>query len=792
MASITESDVDEDGNVVNGGSLAIQYAHNETTFTDHNDNKEIVQFNKYGSTVSIQDGLGRAQFAQYGEKDNPMSASQLTLSSKLITTPVTAEASDIAEDFEQEDGWTESPNNASTGIYQYSTYSHSGDLSLEIERWENDTFFAIQSEAYSIYPGQTCTLSGYIKLLDAYGTGSGACIALRLSSSNQIVATSSSYNTIRNWTYLETSYQHPSSAEADSIIICLINKSRGSSFFDDISLERSSVNDGNNLVINGDFNKSTNSWSKNSSCSSNDTVADDTTSTDLLKSAAPQLDTSAYRITGSATSSKTVSQTITLSGSKGDVFTLAGWGKGDSVPLIDAKYGDDRGRKFGLAVTFIGADGSAGEEHLVSFNPDSDSENNWQYIATRVVADKAYTSVRVSLLYCKNMNVAYFDGIQLYKEEFGQSYVYDEDTGLVTSVIDLQQKKTTYEYENNQLTAIIEQGTSPKTIEEYEYDDYNNVTKATAEDGTITYFAYDTYGNNTAVAVSDDPDLTFNTDGETGNPESATVASGKKAITSFATYTANGNYLGTVKDALGKETAYGYNTQTGVLNWVQAPGEANTNRTNYDYDSLYRTTDVTKSASVVAYAYGCLHICTESCTDPCSHICSDTCDPDGADLLRAIVSASETQYTFTYGVFDLLRSVKVGTRTLISHTYSNDANRYLTKSTYGNGHTISYTYDDYGRTTAKVYKDGTGDTTEDVVTYTYDNRGNLGLVTDSATGRTTKYLYDFQDRLSRYEETGTGYSNTVEWGYDTKNNPRPRPSTAPPTPPPTPTTTTTA
>ena len=34
-----------------GGSLTIEYAHNQTTFTDHNGNREIKQFNNWGSTV---------------------------------------------------------------------------------------------------------------------------------------------------------------------------------------------------------------------------------------------------------------------------------------------------------------------------------------------------------------------------------------------------------------------------------------------------------------------------------------------------------------------------------------------------------------------------------------------------------------------------------------------------------------------------------------------------------------------------------------------------------------------
>ena len=59
-----------------------------------------------------------------------------------------------------------------------------------------------------------------------------------------------------------------------------------------------------------------------------------------------------------------------------------------------------------------------------------------------------YDSIRIILVYENNANVVYFDGIQLFKEEFGHSYVYDDD-GNVVSVIDLQAQETTYEYDEN-------------------------------------------------------------------------------------------------------------------------------------------------------------------------------------------------------------------------------------------------------------------------------------------------------------------------------------------------------
>ena len=111
-----------------------------------------------------------------------------------------------------------------------------------------------------------------------------------------------------------------------------------------------------------------------------------------------------------------------------------------------------------------------------------------------------------------------------------------------------------------------------------------------------------------------------------------------------------------------------------------------------------------------------------------------------------------------------MQSIQAGSRTLIRHSYSTDGNHQLTRSDYGNGDSVSYGYDSLGRTTSVRYEDGAQ------VDYTYDNNGNLGLLTDSASGRKTQYFYDFQDRLMRWEQSGSGYANSVTWGYDDNNN----------------------
>ena len=525
----------------------------------------------------------------------------------------------------------------------------------------------------------------------------GARVALNVG--GDIVAVSEAVVSDEEWTRVEVTYTHPASAQTAVMYPCLQSCGKGYAYFDAVQCEQSANASRYNLIENGDF-----TWSDPEAGSMFGWHAGVGTGArgESSASAAPQTDTHVYAVAGDPREEKSRYQNFHITGSKGDVYTVAGWAKGDSVPLKDGA------RKFGITARFTYTDGTT-DDQMVSFNPDAEQ---WQYAAQRVVAKQDYTLLQIYLVYDNNENTAYFDGIQLFREEFGHSYVYDSD-GNITSVTDLQKKTTTYEYKNNNLTKMVLPSGASQT---YTYDSYHNVLTATSPEGVSSSFTYDTYGNNTKVSVG-----------------------GTKKVTASAAYSADGNQLASVTDALGQTTSYGYDLQTGMLQWVQAPGETESTRTNYSYDGKLRATGVSKGASAVGYSYA-------------------------SDLLSAISTASGTDYSFAYGAFDLVQSIQAGSRTLISHSYSTDGNHQLTRSDYGNGDSVSYGYDSLGRTTSVRYEDGAQ------VDYTYDNNGNLGLLTDSASGRKTQYFYDFQDRLMRREQSGSGYANSVTWGYDDNNN----------------------
>ena len=672
----------EKHNSVDGGALTIEYAHNQTTFTDVSGNVQILQFNNWGNTISIQDGEGRAQYAKYAtDTSSSAKGNQLSLASKLQNT-----VGNVLDDssFERSTLWTATSSAVSRSIASGTAYH--GSKSLKLTRSSTGTAAGVYSSSFTVGAGETYAFSAYVKT----GTGMTAYLALTDGSTTKVSETLSANS---DWTRLEVSYTNTGSS-SKNVTARVLTTSAGTAYIDCVQVEKAPTASRYNLVDNGDFS-STTAWSS-------------TGIPTEITPAAPQLSANVYQCTGNPSATNRISQTVKVSGSKGDTLVLAGWAKGDSAPL--------RGnREFSIIATFLNSSGSSVGTDKVTFNPDNNSSVAWQYAAKAMVAPAAYASVKIELAYDYNVNTVYFDGIQLYKEEFGSSYTYDAN-GNVTSVVDIQGGETEYTY--NATTQNLSSIELPDgSITTYEYDSYHNVTKATTASGLVYKLIYDTYGNNTQVSVGSN-------------------------LSVYAGYSSDGNYQTAVIDAMLNPTYYGYNADTGVVEWVRYPKNTVNTETKYTYDSMYR-------------------MATESMTTDTGTVLTATYTYAN-DLLTKLQTGSTT-YEFNYGNFALRSSIKIGSRTLASYSYTSRTN-YLSKLDYGNEDSVVYTYDKLGRVTKQTYEDG------DTVSYKYDNNGALATVYDSATGRTTTYYYDFTDRLMKYVESGSGYSHSVGYTYDNINN----------------------
>ena len=699
------------------------YGKGYTLATDMNGNVLQYQFNKYGNTVSTQDKQGRAVYAKYAtDTDDSAKKNQLKHASKLQST-----TNNIFKNssFERNEFWYSAVSSDATGTVGYTSAEHYlGEDCFQLTKTTSAGYswvYAGTGAGVSLKPNTTYTFSAYVKVAGVTSTSD-----VVLGGHINGTTTTATTGVTDGWQRLEVTVDTPSSGIDCNFYVLLFGT--GTVYVDCMQLEENGLSSRFNLIENSDFtyyNGTTDvcyAWSEGSACTSSEKRM--SISSGLI--GAKNIDNNVYTMTGAITERKRAYQDIPGSGAAGDVYSIGGWAKGNAAPIKSGSYANDN--LFAIVLRFYNTDGTQ-SEFRADFNPDLYENDTWQYACERVVAPKAYSSMRVLLVYERNVNTIYYDAIQLYKDEFGSSYVYDSN-GNVTSVTDSRKQQNSYEYSNNNLTkATLHDG----AVYKYDYDNYHNVTTATSATGTKGTFGYDAFGNNNRVTIV--------------NPENTS----NRVIESTATYTTNGNFLASVTDTLNKTVGYNYNNNTGTLTSVtENPSGSNSATTNYTYDNIYRLTKASRG-----YESGTAEVQYSYLNDHLSGI--------------AYGGSNSLSYGLTYGTFGQLTKVTAGGTTLVtnSYTYNSSTNPYydLSSVVYGNGARVDYSYDSLGNLTSKKYDSDSAKT----VTYFYDNEGKLGKVYDDVQDLTHKYVYDISGRLISDAESGWR-SFTTTYGYDTNDN----------------------
>ena len=276
-----------DGTVA-GGYMTIEYAHNQTTFTDHNENIQILQFNDWGNLIAIQDDQGRAQYAQYARNkydDSTSKANQMSLSSKMQNT-----VSNLLSNssFEGTSVWTAGSSFISASKSDEEAYF--GDYSLKVTSTETALHRGAYSQACTIEPGETITFSAYVKTV---GTAAELAIIRR---SDWSAFCSEVIPAGKDWARYQVSYTNNSSV-SDSIQCFIYVRDPGTVYVDCVQAEYAPTASRYNIIENGDFRFGANNWIMSNYCDSNETCV----GTDKL--AAPQLDSSVFQIVGDPTTS---------------------------------------------------------------------------------------------------------------------------------------------------------------------------------------------------------------------------------------------------------------------------------------------------------------------------------------------------------------------------------------------------------------------------------------------------------------------------------------------------------
>lgn len=428
------------------------------------------------------------------------------------------------------------------------------------------------------------------------------------------------------------------------------------------------------------------------------------------------LDNHIYQMVGNPSVAKKLTQTILINGKAGDVYMGNVWGTGHPVAEKD-------NRAFGLEVEFEAADGT--KKSSVSTFQSSTAE--WQFLSDVFVAETDYVKIHVSCVYNYNCNAVAFDGLALYREDFSQSFLYDED-GNVQSVTNNAKQKSEFTYSNND--DLINMQDPAGNDFTYEYDSRHNVTEAVSATEMKYEFEYDEYGNPKKTKVVD----------ETNN----------KAITSTAEYDATYHaYQTAVTDALGNTTR---NTYEGDRYLLTKSTDPNGNVTEYAYDDLERLVGVETEVSSLSAAQ------TAQVTYSYEN-----------DSLASITHNGFT-YAFEEDAFGNNTGVYVAGTKLVGRTYeSNNGN--LATETYANGCTYLYSYDEVDRLIEICMKDSE-DKEYVLYRYEYDNEGNLAVEYDIREDLNkgtivTRYFYDISGRLINTSIDG---EENYRYEYDLNNN----------------------
>jgi RHS repeat-associated protein len=720
-----------------GGSQSFTYYPKQTKVQDHLGNINYYVFNQYGNAVSIQDDEGRAVYCQFYSptaatpSGGTYGQNKMSLSSRL-QEPVMNYVKD--NNFDTDSYWDDMLFNAGGSIARTSSESKFGYYSAQIVNTSNAGYNYLTQAVNVPSIGETYVLSAWVKTSGIVATGSwGATLEAKYLTTGGMYrfAYAKALAGTNDWTRIDIPFTVASDAASTQVYITLMNAyCTGTAWYDGVQLEQSSVVNRLNLLQNGDMSISSSGtptfWTKGAGCTAADTA---TTNTDTGRGS---LDNNVFMFNGSPTVDKSLSQTVLITGISGDCLSIGGWAKHYSVPL-GTKYpigtsGTSYGRNLGIKVELKNVSTVVGSA-TVSFN--AFATGLWQYASGRVVATGAYDRAVVTLLYDNQDNYAYFDGIQLYKEEFGQCYDYDSKGNLITAKdLSSNTNSITYDSTTNEPTSLKPpdcSDTQKYTTTYYTGAKSHLVNTTKTPMGINNRYTYDDYGNVLTSTIEN-------------NPTTLTAF-----IRTYVEYTSDGNYLSKSFDSRGYNSQYSYDANFGLNDSTRDPmGQV----VNYTYDKattkrgLLTSVSSTTNGTTYTNGYGYTN-----------------------DLLTSITH-NGFSYNIAYNPFGQTTGVSVAGQNLVTNTYiTSDRSYLLDYLTYGNDGRVDYTYDSRYRVSAIKYDNEATPRYK----YTYGANGQLGTVNDTQNNLLTTLYYDLADRPMKTVEKYPTFMRSFQYTYDMDN-----------------------
>ena len=593
----------------------------------------------------------------------------------------------------------------------------------------------------TLQAGTTYTFSGYVNTCDMTAFDSNGSVYLAALTADQIAdlsqacaspwkseqvnyKTDASIN--RGWEKISVTFMPETSGTY--YMAFLQDRADGTACCDDLLLEESEAASEINLVQNGRFawlvNGKPEGWVPNSY-----TISDEhPVGQPLSKS---------MRVSNTMNGYARTHQVIPLNLLADEAtFLLSGWGKATSVGGTARKHVNGWERYFGLVAEIAYTDGTT-ENQYVSFNGDY---ADWQFASGVIVPgkrDEWVKEITVRCAYDYNANEAYFTDISLVLEP-AETYSYDSKGNPVAATDGSAKTASEYFTDSQRLKSYTTPGGAKHTLW---YDASNNLQEDTLA-GLTNY----TYHNGS------------------GSPTTSMTRKGYSGdyLKSQNVYDSTRRFRTQAVDVNGITTGYAYDTGAARLYRTTA---ANGTQQDYRYCTGSDRTALTyiNGVASIRYTYDRAQL---------------------SDLIRKGYLGSTgfwQHYLLGYDAFGNMTRVQVCASsaeqtgytspvTLASYSYDGSVNNgRLTTMAYGNGDSVSYTYDAFDRQRTAAYNDGT--------TYHYDYSSDNDLARQYATdgdGKVTEqysYQYDSLGRLihSRQSTANGALIQSTQHMYDAAN-----------------------
>ncbi|MGM9554590.1 MAG: DNRLRE domain-containing protein, partial [Faecousia sp.] len=589
--------------------------------------------------------------------------------------------------------------------------------------------------------GKTYTLSAYVKISDSVTFSDDGGINLSICDASGATSYASSetlnYSTAgagNGWLRLYATYTAPAgSGTVSRRVYITATGYSGTVYVDAVQLEEAEAASGYNLLEDGSFENSTTlgttaitGWYKQGS----GTIG--TESNPLFGSKALSL---------SGTGNQRALQHLDVSLPTDTTFLLSGWGKANANPDGKTEKSAASDTYFGLILHLYYSDG----KDDVFYYPLDVYDTQWQYTQGVAVAKSAgdnatITEIYIAIAYDYNFGTAYYDNISLRMEPV-QTYTYDENGNIITTE---------------------QAGTGESNAE---YDGVDLITYTAANGSTVEY----TYNNahDILTAVSDGVTGAY-TYSAMGNVTKSTLTGGTLKMQSTAAYSTDGDHTIRVRNANNQLVEYTYSTDDELLQNTKikttdsSGNEIVHTKTEYTYDKAGRTTGVALSdasgeqLASIGYTYTGGRLSSLVRTSK-----------------REGTSQNQT-YRFLYNAWGQSTAVKVGNISLASYEYENiggsTGGGNLSVMTYGNGDTVSYSYDELDRLSKKTYDD-----TGNYIEYAYNSESVLARVSyyDSDDELLASYAFEYDSLGRMIRSTEYGSNSTIvqrtEHIYDAYN-----------------------